>query len=84
MICDPALKNRIKRTQGQMQGVLKMMESDSGCLDILIQLKAIRAGIDKAIGVLTTSNLIQMIEKTKNIKINNLDDAIDLIVKGIK
>ncbi|MDY0374085.1 MAG: metal-sensing transcriptional repressor [Candidatus Izemoplasmatales bacterium] len=84
MICDPALKNRIKRTQGQMQGVLKMMESDSGCLDILIQLKAIRAGIDKAIGVLTTSNLIQMIEKTKNIKINDLDDAIDLIVKGIK
>ncbi|MFA5274834.1 MAG: metal-sensing transcriptional repressor [Candidatus Izemoplasmatales bacterium] len=84
MICDPALKNRIKRTQGQMQGVLKMMESDSGCLEILNQLKAIRAGIDKAIGILTTSNLIQMIEKTNDIKINNLDDAIDLIVKGIK
>ncbi|MDD3113974.1 MAG: metal-sensing transcriptional repressor [Candidatus Izemoplasmatales bacterium] len=84
MICDPTLKNRIKRTQGQMQGVLKMMESDSGCLEILNQLKAIRAGIDKAIGILTTSNLIQMIEKTNDIKINNLDDAIDLIVKGIK
>ncbi|MFA6648008.1 MAG: metal-sensing transcriptional repressor [Candidatus Izemoplasmatales bacterium] len=83
MICESSLKNRIKRAQGQMQGVLKMMDNESTCMDILTQLKAIRSSIDKAIGILTTSNLIQLIEETNDIKINNLDEAIDLVVKGI-
>ena len=63
--------------------VLKMMDNESTCMDILTQLKAIRSSIDKAIGILTTSNLIQLIEETNDIKINNLDEAIDLVVKGI-
>jgi DNA-binding FrmR family transcriptional regulator len=84
MKCNDSLKNRIKRAQGQMNGVLKMMDNDSTCVDILNQLKAIRASVDKAIGVLTTSNLIQLIEETNDIKISNLDEAINLVVNGIK
>jgi DNA-binding FrmR family transcriptional regulator len=84
MKCNDSLKNRIKRAQGQMNGVLKMMDNDSTCVDILNQLKAIRPSVDKAIGVLTTSNLIQLIEETNDIKISNLDEAINLVVNGIK
>lgn len=81
--CDSSLTNRIKRAKGQMQGVIKMMDSDATCLDILTQLKAIRSSVDKAIGILTTSNLIQLIEEHNAIKIDNVDDAIKLIVKGL-
>ncbi len=83
MVCEASLKNRIKRVHGQINGVLLMMDQESSCLDILIQLKAVRSSIEKAIGVLTTNNLIQTIEKNNAIKLENIDDAIDLIVKGI-
>jgi DNA-binding FrmR family transcriptional regulator len=84
MLCEPSLKNRIKRAQGQMQGVLKMMDNESTCMDILTQLKAIRSSIDKAIGILTTTNLIQQIEKSNDIKLNNIEEALELVIKGIK
>lgn len=84
MLCDNSLKNRLKRAQGQMSGVLKMMDNDSACVDILTQLKAIRSSIDKAIGILTTNNLIQMIEESNDVKLLNLDEAINLVIKGIK
>ncbi len=82
MKCDNALKNRIKRAQGQMQGVLTMMDNDKACMDILTQLKAIRSSIDKAIGLLTTQNLIETIENDLQIKLANIDEAVDLIIKG--
>jgi CsoR family transcriptional regulator, copper-sensing transcriptional repressor len=83
MLCDRTLINRIKRAQGQMQGIIQMMENDKTCVDILTQLKAVRSSIDKAIGVLTTTNLIQTIEQENDIKLDGLAEAINLIVKGI-
>ncbi len=82
MICDTNIKNRIKRANGQMQGVLQMMEKDNTCIDIITQLKAVRSSIDKAIGLLAAQNLIQTIESNMNIKIDNIDEAVSLIVKG--
>ena len=83
MICDVTLKNRIKRTKGQMQGVLDMMASDHSCLDIVVQLKAVRASIDKAIGILTTENLKQAMTETNNVASKQVEDAINIIIKGI-
>jgi len=83
MVCESSLKNRVKRIHGQVNGIIQMMDSESSCLDILTQLKAVRSSIEKAIGVLTTNNLIQMIEKNNDIKLENIEEAIDLIVKGI-
>lgn len=84
MKCDQNIKNRLKRAHGQMQGVLTMMESEHACIDLVTQLKAIRSSIDTMIGILTTNNLIQLIETHNDIKIEHLDDAINLVVKGIK
>jgi DNA-binding FrmR family transcriptional regulator len=83
MLCDTQLKNRIKRTKGQMQGVIDMMENDHACMDIVVQLKAIRSSIDKAIGILTTENLKQVIRDTNNISSKEVEDAINIIIKGI-
>ncbi len=84
MKCDESIKNRIKRTQGQMQGVLSMMEQEHACMDLVTQLKAIRSSIDTVIGILTTNNLIQTIEQVNDIKLKNIDEAVHLVVKGMK
>ncbi len=82
MKCDKALINRLKRSQGQMNGVVTMMENDTACVNILIQLKAIRSSIDKTIALVTTQNLIQTIEADLDIKLDNIHEAVNLIVKG--
>lgn len=82
MICDQSIKNRIKRAQGQMQGVLKMMDGDLLCEDILNQLKAIRSSVDKAIGVLTTDNLIQALRDDDVIDDGALNEALKLMMKA--
>ncbi|MDA3931185.1 MAG: metal-sensing transcriptional repressor [Tenericutes bacterium] len=82
MKCDDALKNRLKRAHGQMNGVINMMDNDIACMDLLTQLKAIRSSVDKTIGILTTQNLIQTIERKFNVKIEDINEAVDLVVKG--
>jgi DNA-binding FrmR family transcriptional regulator len=83
MICHPEIKNRLKRASGQMNGVITMMDKGATCEDILNQLKAIKSSIEKAIGLLTTTNLIQKIEAKFNVEVKDVDDAIDLVMKGI-
>jgi DNA-binding FrmR family transcriptional regulator len=82
MLCDQSIKNRIKRAQGQMQGVLKMMDSDLSCEDIITQLKAIRSSVDKAIGVLTTDNLIQALRDDDVIDDHAFNEALKLMMKA--
>lgn len=82
MICDQNVKNRIKRAQGQMSGVLNMMENDLACEDIITQLKAIRSSIDKAIGVLTADNILQALNLESDLDQATLQEALNLVIKG--
>lgn len=43
----PQLRNRLSRVEGQVRGVAKMVDEDSYCIDILTQISAIRAALDK-------------------------------------
>ncbi len=40
--------NRIKRAQGQLAGVLRMMEEGRECEDVVIQLAAVSRALDRA------------------------------------
>ncbi len=40
--------NRIKRAQGQLAGVLRMLEEGRECEDIVIQLAAVSKALDRA------------------------------------
>jgi len=47
------LTNRLARIEGQVRGVSKMIDEDRYCMDVLSQINAIRAAIDKvALGLL--------------------------------
>lgn len=82
MRCDDSIKNRLKRAHGQMNGIISMMDNDTACVDLITQLKAVRSSIDKTIGILTTQNLIQTIEHKFNVKIDDVNDALNLVIKG--
>jgi CsoR family transcriptional regulator, copper-sensing transcriptional repressor len=43
----PKLLNRLNRIEGQVRGVARMVESDKYCIDILTQISAIEAAMDK-------------------------------------
>lgn len=47
------LLTRLGRVEGQVRGVARMVEEDRYCIDILTQISAIRAALDRvAMGVL--------------------------------
>lgn len=43
----PALLKRLRRAEGQVRGVAKMIEEDTYCIDILTQINALQAAVDK-------------------------------------
>jgi len=47
------LQKRLARVEGQVRGISKMVEEDRYCIDILTQISAIQAALDKvALGLL--------------------------------
>ena len=42
-----ALVNRLRRIEGQVRGVQRMVEEDTWCPDVLNQIAAVRAALDK-------------------------------------
>jgi DNA-binding FrmR family transcriptional regulator len=42
-----ALSARLKRIEGQVRGIERMVEDERYCIDILTQISAIQAGLDK-------------------------------------
>jgi DNA-binding FrmR family transcriptional regulator len=41
------LKDRLARIEGQVRGVARMVEEDRYCIDVLTQISAIRAALDR-------------------------------------
>ena len=47
------LQKRLARVEGQVRGIAKMVDEDRYCIDILTQISAIQAALDKvALGLL--------------------------------
>lgn len=42
-----AILKRLKRAEGQVRGVARMVENDEYCIDILTQITALQAAVDK-------------------------------------
>lgn len=80
------IKNRIKRIEGQLRGILHMMEEDKECKDIITQLSAARTGIDRTIGVIVSSNLVTCVQMTEEPVEKNkemlIKEAVNLLVKS--
>jgi DNA-binding FrmR family transcriptional regulator len=57
------MKNRVKRIEGQVRGLLKMMEEEKDCKDLVTQMSAVRSALDRTIGLVVGSNLEQCVRE---------------------
>ncbi|MGC2933347.1 metal-sensitive transcriptional regulator, partial [Enterococcus faecalis] len=49
--------NRLRRTEGQIRGIQKMIDEEKECIDVITQLSAVRSCIDRVMGMLVAENL---------------------------
>ena len=52
-----AVTNRLKRIEGQVRGLIKMVESDKSCEEILIQIGAAKSALHKTGQVILEGHL---------------------------
>lgn len=84
MKLDPKVINRAKRAEGQLAGVIRMMEDERECMDVVTQLSAVRSSVDRMIGIIVAENLLECINnpdtdaKTQE---ENIEKAMQLIMK---
>lgn len=82
---DKSVIHRLKRIEGQVKGVLGMMEQEKDCRDIVTQLSAARNALDRTIGVIVSENLEQCVreniengEGTEHL----VKQAVELLIKS--
>ncbi len=63
MVYNDQVRNRLKRVEGQVRGVLGMMDQEKECTDVINQLSAIRAAVDRVIMFVVGENMEQCIRE---------------------
>lgn len=84
MRLDPKIINRAKRAEGQLSGVIRMMEDERECMDVVTQLSAVRSSIDRMIGIIVAENLIECInnpDEDAETQEQKIEQAMKLIMK---
>ncbi|CAM3752741.1 MULTISPECIES: metal-sensitive transcriptional regulator [Paenibacillus] len=76
---DDQMKNRVKRIEGQLRGILRMMEEGKDCREVITQLSATRAAMDRAIGVIVSTNLVDCVKEA----VENGRDTEQLVVEAV-
>ncbi|MDZ5782595.1 metal-sensitive transcriptional regulator [Marinococcus luteus] len=79
------MKNRVKRVEGQVRGILRMMEEEKDCKELVSQMNAARTALDRAIGLVVSANLEEcvreQIEKGEDSE-ELIQEAVNLLVKS--
>lgn len=86
MIYNDKSINRLKRAEGQIKGILRMMEEGKDCKEVITQLSAARSAIDRTIAVIVSSNLEhclrESIETGHGDSSKLVEEAVNLLVKS--
>ncbi|GHI00937.1 metal-sensitive transcriptional regulator [Neobacillus kokaensis] len=86
MIYNDKAINRLKRVEGQVKGILRMIEEGKDCKEVITQLSAARSAIDRTIAVIVSSNLEQCIRKSyESGEVDSsklVEEAVNLLVKS--
>ena len=84
MEVDQKVINRAKRAEGQLAGVIRMMEDERECMDVVTQLSAVRSSIDRIIGIVVAENLYECInnpDEDSEVQQAKIEKAMQLIMK---
>ena len=58
----PKLLNRLSRIEGQVRGIARMVEEERYCIDILTQVQAVRAALNRVESEMLKDHLSHCIE----------------------
>lgn len=81
----PDVKNRLKRIEGQVRGVLRMMEEEQSCKDVISQLSAARSALDRTIAFIVAQNLKECVQEQHDKGEDSsevVEEAIQLLIKS--
>lgn len=74
------LVKRLKRLEGQLRGIQKMIDADRNCVDIIMQLAAVRSGVE-GVGAIVLKNCMNSClrqEPTASADVTSLSRAISV------
>jgi len=77
-----AVINRLKRIEGQVRGIQRMVEEDRYCIDVLVQISAIQAALKKVGFTVTERHMKHCVHHA--IHDGEGDKAIDELVEVMK
>ena len=76
--------NRLKRAEGQLRGIQRMIEDEEECIDIVTQLTAVRSSINRTMGLVISQKIRQVMdylaENTEE-QDRKIEEALNLIIK---
>lgn len=79
------MKKRLKRIEGQARGIVRMMEEEKDCRDVIHQLTAVRSATDKAIAYIIGKNMeqcmLEQLEKGESAE-EIIQEAVQMLVKS--
>ncbi|WP_103109846.1 metal-sensitive transcriptional regulator [Brevibacillus reuszeri] len=79
------IKRRLKRIQGQIGGVLRMMDEQKNCKEVVAQLSAVRNASDRAIAQIVAENLQRCLLEEQEAGRDTgkmVKEAVELLVKS--
>ncbi|WML44804.1 metal-sensitive transcriptional regulator [Neobacillus sp. PS3-40] len=86
MIYDDKSKNRLKRIEGQLKGILRMIEEEKDCKEVITQLSAVRSAVDRTIAVIVSGNLEHCIRESIEAGDGNsskiVEEAVNMLVRS--
>ncbi len=75
----PELQKRLSRIEGQVRGISKMVQDDKYCIDILTQVSAVKAAMDKVALELLRDHARHCLGSGANHDHNDTDKADELV-----
>lgn len=84
-----AIIKRLKRIEGQVKGIQKMVEEERYCVDILVQVSAIRSAINKVGSIILENHIKGCVSDSlkhdnKDITEQTIQELMDTINKFTK
>lgn len=80
------IRKRLNRIEGQIKGIQRMIDEDKNCVDILTQIAAVRAAINKVGAIILEKHLNSCMQKAllSDEKDKVVESLIDSIQKFLK
>ncbi len=80
------IMKRLRRIEGQVKGIQRMVDEEKYCVDILVQITAVRSAINKVGGIILENHSRTCIKNAlkKENGETEVDELINLVLKFMK